>query len=124
MKEKLKRTNFAKELREDIIGQKVNVAGWIEDIRDIGKIIFLVIRDITGPIQVIVDPEKFSQVRDIPRQSSIILSGTIQRSKAKEMKVELKLEEIGENYYSKQPLPIDPTGRLESSIEKRLNARP
>ena len=67
MKEKLKRTNFAKELREDIIGQKVNVAGWIEDIRDIGKIIFLVIRDITGPIQVIVDPEKFPQVRDIPR---------------------------------------------------------
>ena len=60
MKEKLKRTNFAKELREDIVGQKVNVAGWIEDIRDIGKIIFLVIRDITGPIQVIVDPERFS----------------------------------------------------------------
>lgn len=123
MKEKFKRTNFAKELKEDTIGQKVNVAGWIEDIRDIGKIIFLVMRDITGRIQVIVDPEKFPQVRDIPRQSSIILSGTIQRSKAKEMKVELKLEEIVEIYYSKHPLPIDPTGRLESAIDKRLNAR-
>jgi nondiscriminating aspartyl-tRNA synthetase len=123
LKEKFKRTNFAKELKEDTIGQKVNVAGWIEDIRDIGKIIFLVMRDITGRIQVIVDPEKFPQVRDIPRQSSIILSGTIQRSKAKEMKVELKLEEIVEIYYSKHPLPIDPTGRLESAIDKRLNAR-
>ena len=39
------------------------------------------------------------------------------------MKVELKLEEIGEIYYSKHPFPIDPTGRLESAIDKRLNAR-
>ena len=123
MKERIKRTHFAKELKEDIIGQKVNVGGWIEDVRDIGKIIFLVIKDITGPVQVIVDPEKFPQVRDIPRQSSIIVSGTIQRSKAKEIKVELKLEEIGEIYYSKHPLPIDPTGRLESAIDKRLDAR-
>ena len=123
MKEKTKRTHFAKELKEAIIGQKVNVGGWIEDVRDIGKIIFLVIKDITGPVQVIVDPEKFPQVRDIPRQSSIIVSGTIQRSKAKEIKVELKLEEIGEIYYSKHPLPIDPTGRLESAIDKRLDAR-
>jgi nondiscriminating aspartyl-tRNA synthetase len=123
LKGKTKRTHFAKELKEDIIGQKVNVGGWIEDIRDIGKIIFVVIKDITGPVQVIVDPEKFPQVRDIPRQSSIIVAGTIQRSKAKEMKVELKLEEIGEIYYSKHPLPIDPTGRLESAIDKRLDAR-
>jgi nondiscriminating aspartyl-tRNA synthetase len=123
LKGKTKRTHFAKELKEDIIGQKVNVGGWIEDIRGIGKIIFVVIKDITGPVQVIVDPEKFPQVRDIPRQSSIIVAGTIQRSKAKEMKVELKLEEIGEIYYSKHPLPIDPTGRLESAIDKRLDAR-
>jgi len=120
---KMKRSHFAKELNEDIIGHKVNVAGWIEDIRDIGKIIFLLIKDITGAIQVIVDPKEFPQIRDIQRQSSIILSGRLQKSKAKEMKVELKLEEIGDIYHSKHPLPIDPTGRLESAIDKRLDAR-
>jgi aspartyl-tRNA synthetase len=78
LKEKIKRTHFAKELKENIIGEKVNVGGWIEDIRDIGKIIFLVIKDVTGSIQVIVDPEEFPQIREIPRQSSIILSGKIQ----------------------------------------------
>jgi aspartyl-tRNA synthetase len=123
LKEKIKRTHFAKELKENILGEKVNVGGWIEDIRDIGKIIFLVIKDVTGSIQVIVDPEEFPQIREIPRQSSIILSGKIQKSKAKEMKVELKLEEIGAIYQSKHPLPIDPTGRLESAIDKRLDAR-
>lgn len=119
----MKRTHFAKQLNEDIIGQNVNVAGWIEDIRDIGKIIFLVIRDITGPIQVIVNPKKFPQINEIPRQSSIIISGEIQKSKSKEMKVELRLEEIGETFYAKHPLPIDPTGRLESAMDKRLDAR-
>jgi aspartyl-tRNA synthetase len=120
---KMKRTHFAKQLNEDIIGQNVNVAGWIEDIRDIGKIIFLVIRDITGPIQVIVNPKKFPGIKEIPRQSSIIISGEIQKSKSKEMRVELRLEEIGETFYAKHPLPIDPTGRLESAMDKRLDSR-
>lgn len=119
----MKRTHFAKQLNEDIIGQNVNVAGWIEDIRDIGKIIFLVIRDITGPIQVIVNPKKFPGIKEIPRQSSIIISGEIQKSKSKEMRVELRLEEIGETFYAKHPLPIDPTGRLESAMDKRLDSR-
>ena len=121
--DKMKRTHFAKQLKEEHIGQKVNVAGWIEDIRDIGKIIFLIIRDRTGPIQIIVDPKKFTQINELPRQSSIIISGEIQKSKSKEMNVELRLEEIGEIFYAKHPLPIDPTGRLESALDKRLDAR-
>jgi nondiscriminating aspartyl-tRNA synthetase len=119
----MKRTHYANQLNEEDIGKKVNVAGWIEDIRDIGKIIFFIIRDMTGPIQVIVDPKKFLHINEIPRQSSIILSGIIQKSKSIETKVELRLEEIGKVFYAKHPLPIDPTGRLESSMDKRLDAR-
>ena len=87
----MKRTHYANQLNEEDIGKKVNVAGWIEDIRDIGKIIFFIIRDMTGPIQVIVDPKKFPHINEIPRQSSIILSGVIQKSKSIETKVELRL---------------------------------
>ena len=123
LNDKMKRTHFAKQLKEEHIGQKVNVAGWIEDIRDIGKIIFLIIRDMTGPIQIIVDPKKFPQINEISRQSSITITGEIQKSKSKEMKVELRLEDIGEIFYAKHPLPIDPTGRLESATDKRLDAR-
>ncbi|HET8794324.1 MAG TPA: aspartate--tRNA(Asn) ligase [Nitrososphaeraceae archaeon] len=119
----MKRTHFAKQLQESQIGQKANVAGWLEDIRDIGKIIFLIIRDITGPIQIIADPKEFPQIKEIPRQSSIILSGEIQKSKAKENPIEIRLKEIGEIYYAIHPLPIDPTGRLESAMDKRLDAR-
>ena len=119
----MKRTHYAKQLQESHIGQKVNVAGWLEDIRDIGKIIFLIIRDITGSIQIIADPKEFPQIKEIPRQSSIILSGEIQKSKARENPIELRLKEIGDIYYAVHPLPIDPTGRLESAMDKRLDAR-
>ena len=119
----MKRTHYAKQLQESYIGQKANVAGWIEDVRDIGKIIFLIIRDITGPIQIIADPKEFPQIKEIPRQSSIILSGEIQKSKAKENPIEIRLKEIGDIYYAVHPLPIDPTGRLESATDKRLDAR-
>ena len=119
----MKRTHFAKQLQENHIGQKVNVAGWIEDIRDIGKIIFLIVRDITGPIQIVADPKEFPQIKEIPRQSSIILSGEIQKSKAKENPIELRLKEIVKIYHAVHPLPIDPTGRLESAMDKRLDAR-
>ena len=119
----MKRTHYAKQLQESHIGQKVNVAGWLEDIRDIGKIIFLIIRDITGSIQIIADPKEFPQIKEIPRQGSIILSGEIQKSKARENPIEFRLKEIGDIYYAVHPLPIDSTGRLESAMDKRLDAR-
>ena len=47
----LTRTHFSKELKNLQIGSVVRVAGWIEDFRDIGKLGFLTLRDVTGAIQ-------------------------------------------------------------------------
>ena len=106
-----------------MIGNRVNVGGWIEDFRDIGKIIFLIIRDITGPIQIVVNSDDFPEIKEIPRQSSVLISGIVQKSRAREIKVEIKLDKIITISYAQHPLPIDPTGRLESAIDKRLDSR-
>ena len=37
------RSHFANELNQNLIDHQVKIAGWIEDIRDIGKIVFLII---------------------------------------------------------------------------------
>ena len=39
------RTHYSIDLNEDLIGKSVNIAGWLEDIRDIGKIIFLIVKE-------------------------------------------------------------------------------
>lgn len=118
-----KRSHYSNQLDEKTIGKHVTVGGWVEDIRDIGKIIFMIIRDITGPMQVVINQDDFSQAREIPRQSSILISGLVQSSKAKGKRVEIKLENIISIFPAQHPLPIDPTGRVESSIDKRIDSR-
>ncbi|MGD1836573.1 MAG: aspartate--tRNA(Asn) ligase [Nitrososphaeraceae archaeon] len=117
------RTHYSIDLNEDLIGKSVNIAGWLEDIRDIGKIIFLIVKDVYGPVQVTADPNEFPDAKNIPRQSAIIINGEVKKSRAKNMKIEVELKKIINSLNAIHPLPIDPTGRIESSIDKRLNSR-
>src|SRR5919107_1918417 len=118
------RSHLANQINESLLGQKVRVGGWVEDTRDIGKLVFAVIRDITGSVQVIAtDDDNLQLLKNIPRQSAVIVSGLVQKSKAKDFSVEVKVEELILLSRAVHPLPIDPTGRVESAIDKRLDAR-
>ena len=118
------RSHVANQINESLLGQKVRVGGWVEDTRDIGKLAFAVIRDITGSVQVIAtDDANLQLLKNIPRQSAVIVSGLVQKSKAKDFSVEVKVEELILLSSAVHPLPIDPTGRVESAIDKRLDSR-
>lgn len=120
----IRRTHYAKQLNESIIGQKVKVGGWIEDLRDIGSLVFLTLRDVSGTAQLIVnDPSMLESAKKITRQSVVIVSGTVQKSKAKAFPVEIKVDEINVLTNAIHPLPIDPTGRVNASIDVRLDSR-
>ncbi|MFL6330833.1 MAG: OB-fold nucleic acid binding domain-containing protein, partial [Nitrososphaeraceae archaeon] len=117
------RSHFTNQIDETLLGQKVRVGGWIEDTRDIGKLAFVVIRDTTGSVQGIATGDNLQLLKNIPRQSAVIVSGLVQKSKAKDFSVEVKVEEIILLSKAVHPLPIDPTGRVESAIDKRLDSR-
>jgi aspartyl-tRNA synthetase len=51
----MQRTNIAETINKT--GQKVTISGWIDTRRDMGKIVFLDIRDRSGVIQVVVIPK-------------------------------------------------------------------
>jgi len=51
------RTHNIEDLNVSLKDQKVIIGGWIEDLRKLGKMSFLTIRDVTGIIQVIVKDE-------------------------------------------------------------------
>jgi len=117
------RSHFANQISESLLGKKVRVGGWVEDTRDIGKLAFAVIRDITGSVQVIATDGNLQLLKNIPRQSAVIISGLVQKSKAKDFPVEIKVEQIILLSRAVHPLPIDPTGRVESASDKRLDSR-
>jgi nondiscriminating aspartyl-tRNA synthetase len=119
----IKRTHYACQVNGTLVGQHVRVAGWIEDIRDIGKLAFVTIRDVTGVCQVIVAGGNLQSALQAPRQSAVTVTGIVQESKARDFPVELKVSEFTVLTEALHPLPIDPTGRLESAIDKRLDAR-
>ena len=119
----LTRTHFSKELNNLQIGSVVRVVGWIEDFRDIGKLGFLTLRDVTGAIQSVLLEDNLTKAKLIPRQSSILISGTIQKTKSKDFEVEVLTKDIHIYSEAKQSLPIDPTGRIESNLDNRLDSR-
>ena len=69
------RTVNCGELREENIGQEVRVAGWVENIRDHGGVMFLDIRDEYGVLQVVVHNDEL--LKNINRECTVTLGGKV-----------------------------------------------
>ena len=73
------RTYNCSELREENVGEKIKLAGWVDTIRDLGGVLFIDLRDEYGVTQVVVsgDTEKVDFASRIPVESTISASGIV-----------------------------------------------
>ena len=117
------KTHDISELNVDLIGKQVVLGGWIEDLRKLGKMTFITLRDVSGISQVIVKGELNENLEELNRQSVVSVKGIVQETKARDFAFEVKADEIDVLAKAIHPLPIDPIGRLESNIDTRLNHR-
>jgi len=117
------RTHYIEDVNVDMKGQEVIIGGWVEDLRKMGKMTFLTLRDVTGITQIILTDDVMKSTDDISRQSVVRVTGKIQDTKARDFECEIKADEINVLAHAGHLLPIDPIGRLESHIDNRLNTR-
>src|SRR3989338_11335598 len=109
-------------------GDKVKIAGWVHELRALGKISFLVLRDISGRIQTVAfkgeTPEKaFEIVGKLNRESVVIIEGIVKNSKQAPGGKEIGVQNVEVLNTSEEMLPIDVSDFSKTELPKRLDYR-
>ena len=69
------RTIYCGEVTTANIGEEIRVAGWLEQKRNLGSLVFMTLRDETGVIQLI--SEDIESFKDITRESTMTVTGIV-----------------------------------------------
>src|SRR3989344_2536764 len=81
---------FIHELGEPLVGAEVVLAGWVANRRNMGKLVFLDLRDSTGVVQVVCVPAELSKdgadaAAEIRPEFVITVRGTVAKRNAKQV---------------------------------------
>ncbi len=125
----LERSHYSVEIDGSLEGREVTIGGWIEDVRPLGSLLFLTVRDCKGLCQAVfkrgsVSDKLFVEALSVPKQSFVLIKGEVKRSKSKALPYEVDAKEFEVLNVAKHPLPLDPTGRVPANLDVRLDARP
>ncbi len=116
---------IAEVLREGKPGETYVVAGWVEAVRRHGGVVFVVLRDRSGRMQIVakrnVSREAWETARELSRESVVAVKGKLAESKAALGGKEIVAEEILV-LNEAEPLPIEPGGKT-ASLAVRLRYR-
>lgn len=111
--------------------KEVEIAGWVHNSRELGKIKFLIVKDFSGMIQVTavekkVKKEIFERMNKISRESSVYVKGNVVESKQAPGGKEIIPEElIVINKAEELPIdvPFNPSDDSKTELPKRLDYR-
>ena len=122
------RTHSCNAIRESHIGQEVQLAGWVDTIRDHGGVIFVDVRDSSGITQTVIHDE--SLLNGVNRETVISVKGTVARRDEETVNpkletglVELVVSELEVLGSCQNMLPFDILNSKETREDIRLKYR-
>jgi len=123
-----RRTHYSADIGPELDGQEVVVFGWVQEIRDLGGLRFLILQDKTGKVQITIHRHKVAsevveKAESLQKQYSIGIKGIVKKMGKAPGGAEIIPNEMRIFAVSKQPLPLDITGRTKAEIDVRLDAR-
>lgn len=110
----------------DKIGQQVLVKGWLNSLRIMGKLSFLVLRDRGGLVQIVIeDKSEIQKVKFLQPGSVLSVTGKVKATNQTEVGIELINPEITIESAVKEPLPIEYNKpEIKADMETILDHRP
>jgi aspartyl-tRNA synthetase len=123
-----RRTHYSREILPGIAGEKVTVFGWVSSIRTQGGIIFVMLNDKEGQVQVTVSKSKVGGdvLRDIEAlkpHSSMGIRGTVKEMAKAPRGAEIVPEEVRLLSLAKEVPSFSVFGGEMPSLDKRLDIR-
>ena len=125
------RTHTCGELRMEHVGQKVQLAGWMENVREVGgSLAFVVVRDFYGKTQLVIENEDLlRQLKGINKESTIGVIGTVRERASKNPNIPTgdievvpeKITVLGRCRYNELPFEINRS--READEAQRLKYR-
>lgn len=124
------RSHYCGQLEKSLVDQQVTLCGWVNKRRDLGGLIFIDMRDRTGLVQVVFDPDQaalFENANKLRQEFCVRLKGTVRARPESQVnanmatgEVEVMADEL-EILSRSEPLPIDFNQHV--SEEARLRFR-
>jgi len=123
-----RRTHYSVDVKPEMDGEEVTLFGWVQEIRDLGGIRFIILQDREGTIQVTVPRKKvssevLSKSDVLQKRYSIGVKGVVKKTEVTPRRVEVIPKEIKIFSTAAPRLPIDITGKTPAHIDVRLDAR-
>ncbi len=122
------RTHYTSSVTPELDGQEVTVFGWVQEIRDLGGIRFIILQDRAGTIQITIPkkriaPEVLAKSDLLQKRFSLAVKGAVKKTNMTPRGIEIIPSAIKILNSAIEALPIDITGKTPANIEARLDAR-
>ena len=123
----MNRTHYTNELTK-AVGKEVVLTGWCYDVRNLGGISFLLLRDKEGLVQVTAhkgkaDPNVLKVYEKLHQEDVVGVRGKVVKSTKTKLGVEIIPSEIVVINKSHIPLPLDPREVTKSNLDTQLDWR-
>jgi len=110
------------------LGKEVLIKAWVQDVRNLSKVKFVIIRDRTGNMQTLAlksetQEDSFDLINSITPESVVEMVGTPKENKESRWGIEVMIKELKLVSKADTPLPIDNTEKSLTHIDKRIDHR-
>ncbi len=123
------RSHYTSQVTPEQDGKEVTLFGWVQEVRDLGGLRFIILQDREGTVQVTIPkkrvaPEVLAKSDLLQKRFSLGVKGLVKKTNMTKRGVEVIPSGIKVFSTATEQLPIDITGKTPANIEVRLDARP